>query len=60
RARRINSTYVHEGVTPQNRFKQLDLLAAMDPAVAMAQSLSNQTSAPAAADPIDADKKAAI
>lgn len=44
----------------QKRFKQLVLLAAMVPAFAMAQSLSNQTSAPAAAAPIDADKKAAI
>ncbi|CAN0619137.1 DUF2059 domain-containing protein [Burkholderia multivorans] len=44
----------------QKQFKRLVLLAAMVPTFAMAQALSNSAPAPAAAAPIDADKKAAI
>ena len=45
----------------QKQFKQLVLLAALVPTFAMAQALSNSApAAPAAAAPIDADKKAAI
>ena len=44
----------------QKQFKQLVLLAALVPTFAMAQALSNSApAAPAAAAPIDADKKAA-